>query len=113
MQGESNAAKLTCFVAEGDEWVSGDELRFNGTRLSDGYTTTNVWNSKSIGMSNDGMDIDTFYVTWASGLIEPGATSADLDLETDSDNWNLVYMILSLRSETTIGGTEHYVIRTN
>ena len=111
--GESNAAKLTCFVAEGDEWVSGDELWFNGTRLSDGYTTTNVWNSKSIGMSNDGMDIDTFYVTWASGLIEPGATSADLDLQTDSDNWNLIYMILSLRSETTIGGTEHYVIRTD
>jgi hypothetical protein len=124
VQGETNAAKLTCFVAEGDSWAGGDYLQFNGTTLWDGTVSsspgpnseanpTNAWNSKSVGMTQDGMDIDTFYVTWASGLIEPGATSADIDMPTTQENWNLIYMILSLRSETTIGGTEHYVIRTS
>ena len=61
-------------------------------------------------MSEDGVDIDTFYVTWASGLLEPGDSSAQLDLITGVDSWNLVYIILSLRSETTTGGTVHYII---
>ena len=61
----------------------------------------------------DGMDIDTFYVTWASGLLEPGASTAQLDMPTDTDNWNLIYIILSLRSETVTGGTTHYVIHYN
>jgi len=31
-------------------------------------------------MEEDGVDIDTFYVTWASGLLEAGATTAQLDM---------------------------------
>ncbi len=108
--GEVNAATLTCFVAEGDDWLNGDRLIFKGTALSDGFGTGDVWNSKSIGMSEDGMDIDTFNVTWASGLLEPGDTTAQLDLPTGTDNWNLIYIILSFRSKTTTGGTSHYVI---
>jgi hypothetical protein len=112
IDGEVNAATLTCFVAEGDGWISGDELRFNDTRLSDGEgSDQNVWDSQSTGMSEDGMDIDTFYVTWASSLLEPGDTTAELDLPTGTDNWNLIYIILSLRSKTSIGGTSHYVVR--
>ncbi|MFH1448945.1 MAG: hypothetical protein ABIG09_00805 [bacterium] len=60
-------------------------------------------------MSYDGVDIDTFYITWASGLLESGDTTAQLDLPSQ-EAWNLVYIILSLRSETVTGGTVHYVI---
>ena len=112
--GEENAAALTCFVGEGDDVWTGDSLVFNGTQLSDGAgSLTNVWDSQSIGMSEDGVDIDTFYVTWASGLLEPGDSIAQLDLPTQTDSWNLIYIILSLRSETVTGGTVHYVIRGN
>ena len=33
------------------------------------------------------------------------------DIVTDIDIWNLVYIILSFRSDTTTGGTASYVIR--
>ena len=111
--GETNAARLTVFVGEGDEQYSGDYLKFNGTNLSDGFSTSNVWNGQSIGMSEDGVDVDTFYVTWASGLLTSGDTTAQLNLPTGTDNWNLIYIILSLRSETHTGGTTHYFIRSS
>jgi len=111
ISGELNAVSLTCFVGEGDTCFTGDYLRFNGTNLSDGAgSVTNVWDSQSIGLSEDGVDIDTFYVTWASGLVEPGDTTAQLDMPSNTDNWNLIYIILSLRSETVTGGTTHYTI---
>jgi len=114
IQGEVNAATLTCFVGEGDDVWSGDYLAFNGTQLSDGAgSLTNVWDSQSVGMSEDGVDIDNFYVTWASGLLEPGSSTAQLDMQTGIDNWNLIYVILSLRSETVTGSTTHYIIRGN
>ncbi len=109
-----NAATLTCFVGDGDYQYYGDYLRFNGTKLSDGEgSLDNVWDSKSIGMEEEGVDIDTFYVTWASGLLEAGATTAQLDMVSgwpDYDHWNLIYIILSFRSETVTGSTVHYVI---
>ncbi len=113
IQGETIAATLTVFVGEGDNCYTGDYLRFNGTNLSDGYSTSNVWNGRSIGMNEDGVDVDTFYITWASNLLEPGDTTAHIDLPSGTDNWNLIYIILSMRSETTTGGTVHYVIRHN
>ena len=61
-------------------------------------------------MSEPGVDIDTFYVTWASGLLNADDTEAHIDLPSQTDNWNLVYIILSLRSETVTGSTVHYVI---
>lgn len=109
--GEVNAATLTCFVAEGDDWLNGDQLVFEGMPLSDGFGTGDVWNSKSISMSEDGMDIDTFTVTWGSGLLEAGDTTAQIDIPNPNDNWNLIYIILSFRSKTTTGGTSHYVVR--
>lgn len=133
--GEVNAATITCFVGEGDEgnfsWGK-DFLAFNAPeiyrinpwsipndyKLWDGKNAVNnssaspnnVWNSKSLGLTADGVDIDTFHVTWASGLLSPGDTSAHIDLPTELDSWNLVYIILSFRSKTVIGGTTHYVI---
>ncbi len=61
-------------------------------------------------MSEDGVDIDTFHITWASHLLEPGDITAHIDMPSDTDNWNLIYIILSMRSETSTGGTVHYVI---
>jgi hypothetical protein len=138
---ETTAAKLTCFIGEGDKLYAGDYvalnapdgLRSNPTdytnyesyKLWDGITITsptpannashpnNVFNSQSIGMSNDGVDIDTFTITWASGLLNPGDTSLHLDIYTNVDNWNIVFFILSVRSKTTIGGTDHYIIYSN
>lgn len=111
VEGESNVARITCFVGEGDECYDWDYFKFKSEPLSDSYTTHNVWNSKSVGMTYDGVDIDTFNVTWASRLLEPGDTSAQIDLPTETDSWNLVYIILSFRSSITTGGTISYLIR--
>jgi hypothetical protein len=111
IEGEVHSAKLTCFVGEGDDYYNEDYLIFEGTALSDGITTSDVWNSWSLGLAEDGIDIDTFYITWISGLLEPGDSSAQIDLPTEIDSWNLVYIILSFRSETTTGGTITYLVR--
>jgi len=108
---DGNAAKITVFVGEGDSVWQGDSLYFNGVSLYNGQNPwNNVWNSRSYGMSEDGVDIDTFEIKWSAGLLDPGDTSAQLDLPTGVDSWNLVYIILLLRSETVTGGTTHYVI---
>jgi hypothetical protein len=110
--GETIAAKLTAFVGEGDVWYTGDYLAFKGTTLPDGTgDINNVWNGMSLGMSAEGVDVDTFYITWASHLLSPGDTSAHIDMQTGIDSWNLVYIIISFRSETTIGNDLSYLIR--
>ena len=112
IEGDVNAAALTCFVGEGDNVWTGDSLVFNLSYLDNGESPwNNVWNSRSPGMSEDGVDIDTFYVTWASGLLEPGDSTAHIDMWTQDDSWNLIYFILSMRSEVVTGSTVHYVIR--
>jgi hypothetical protein len=113
VEGEVNAAKITCFVGEGDDVWNGDSFQVNSTKLWDGTegeSLNDVWNGQSLGMSADGVDIDTFYVTWDSGLLESGDTLAQVDLPTLDDSWNLVYIILSFRSETFTGGTLSYLI---
>jgi hypothetical protein len=129
VQGENVSARLTCFVGEGDEIYTGDYIamkRLDGsllTKLWDGTTSNgnsqsspnNVWNGKSLGMSADGVDVDTFYVYWgnpiSNGVLQPGDTSVKIDMYTQTDSWNLVYIILSFRSATTTGGTATYLIR--
>jgi hypothetical protein len=71
----------------------------------------NVWNSYSQTGLNDGVDIKTFHIPWASGLLHQGDTSARIDLPTRTDSWNLVYIILSFRSAIKTGGNLSYVIR--
>ena len=140
---ETNAATLTCFVGEGDSWYAGDFVALNAPstyylsqppnpedipdsyKLWDGITITsptpvntaaspnNVWNSQSIGVSEPGIDIDKFNVTWASQSLKPGDTKLHLDMYTNVDQWNLIYMILSVRSKVSIGGTDHYIISDN
>ncbi len=120
IEGIPNAAKLTCFVGEGDTYT-GDKLKFTGQSGYSEYLEndespwSNVWNSQSPGFDYDGVDIDTFDVPWKNSynqnLVEPGDTSAHLDLPTGQDSWNLVYIILSMQSLTVTGGTVHYVIQ--
>jgi hypothetical protein len=129
--GEEEAAKIACFIGEGDDYYEGDYISINppyfpgapdSCKLWDGTTSTlhpgsnteshpnNVWNSKSIGLEETGIDIDTFSVSWDSGLLEPGDTSALVALETGTDSWNLVYIIISFRSRAITGGTVTYLI---
>jgi hypothetical protein len=134
---ETYAANMTAFVGEGDSYYDGDFLAFNApalywnnaseipdtdrSRLWDGLTLPehhntqahpdNVWNSHAKSGFNDGVDIKTFNVTWQSGLLSEGDTSARIDLPTGIDVWNLVYMIFSFRSATTTGGNLYFLIR--
>jgi len=135
IEDEINAAKLTCFVTEGDKSVTGDYIEIKGssaatyTRLWDGMNTTsnsksspnNIWSGQSMILgSNDGVDIDTpginptlnppQYITWDSNILKPKDTSASINLVTGNDYFFLVYMILSFRSETTMGGALSYLI---
>jgi hypothetical protein len=132
---EVNAAKITCFVGEGDVSLSADYFSLNGTKLWDGTTSSapsetdggkpnnktdpeNVWNGQSMIADNDGVDIDTLgldppngkYITWDSELIKPGETEAEIIVHTRTDYWFMVYMILAFRSETTTGGSLTYLI---
>jgi hypothetical protein len=125
VEGEINAAKITTYIGDGDVWYDGDYIAMNGTKLWDGTSTTsnsrnspnNVFNSTSMGLgSYDGIDIDTLgydppngqYITWDSGILEPGDTSAQIDMVTHTDVWNVIYIILSFRSKTSIGGILSY-----
>ena len=112
---DPEAARITCFVGEGDDLYAGDSLQVNGFYLSDVYNPwNNVWNSVSNASgeeaSVDGVDIDTYAVAGSSGIISPGDIEAEVTLDTGDDSWNLVYIILSFRNQTTMGGYMSYII---
>jgi hypothetical protein len=118
------AAKLTCFVGEGDDQsyvTGGDYVRITGQQseiseyLSNSASPWNdVWNGYSYpGTFSEGVDIDTFEVPWASNILTPGDTELTLDLYSPQDAYNLIYIIMSVRSETTTSGTTHYMISSN
>jgi len=136
--GEQNAARIACFVGDGDENYPYDFIALldaepsvpsyqipDSYKLWDGITCTgnsegspnNVWNSQSTGLDASGIDIDNFQVTWSSGLLEPGDTAAWVVLGNASSNpyaaelIMLVYIIISFRSSTTSGGSITYLIR--
>ena len=105
-----DAARLTCFVGEGDAGYTGDSIVVNGSYLSNAESPSdNAWNSNSPGLAVPGVDIDTFTV--GPPTIEAGDSSAQIDLPTQIDIWNLVYIIISFRSEVTSGGFINYFIR--
>ncbi len=112
---ENNSSKITVFVLEGDNAITGDQIIVvgqDGTHqaLSNAASpSTNVWNSTSPGISHPGVDIDTFYVNYP--LLKPGDTSATINLPTQSDGFLLGYIIISFRSDTTTGGAISYLIR--
>jgi len=114
---ETVAAKLTCFIVEGDSWYTGDYLEITGQgsgtskNLSNsGSPWNNVWNNASYPGNYQGQDIDTFVVNWDDGILTPGDNNLQVDLTSNVDAWNLVYFIISVRSETVTSGTSHYTI---
>jgi hypothetical protein len=117
VEGEDIAAKLTVFVGEGDSFIDEDEMWVNNQVMAnDESPSDNVWNSESPGLAVPGVDIDTFYIEWDDGIINPADTSAQVDLParshgSGSDGFNLVYIILSFRSDITTGGTISYLLR--
>jgi hypothetical protein len=114
---EAHAAHLTCFVGEGDDVYDGDYVRVNGTKIWDGTVTggnsqsnpNDVWNSHSLGLIQSGIDIDTFTVAYP--VIKPGDVSAQVDMYTPMDCFNLVYIILSFRSDIIPASTVSYLLR--
>jgi hypothetical protein len=116
---ETVAAKVTCFVAEGDEKWTGDYIEITGQQSgqsmklsNDQSPETNVWNGKfpPLGSTWDGVDIDTFEILWDDNILTPGDSMLEVDMVSPQDAWNLVYFIVSIRSETVTGGTSHYMI---
>ncbi len=77
------------------------------------FQPDNVWNSYSQSGLCDGVDIKTFNVPWTSQLLKPGDTKLHLDLYTQVDNYNLIYIILSVRSKTVTTGAQNYSINLN
>jgi hypothetical protein len=118
---ESVAAKLTCFIVEGDSWYYDDYFKVTGEQsglskyLSNAKSPyDNVWNDRSYpGTISDGVDIDTFELKWDDGILTPGDKNLEVDLYSNTDAWNLVYFIISIRSETVTTGTSHYIIYGN
>jgi hypothetical protein len=112
--GETLAARITILVGEGDKGYTGDYFRVNDAALADGtgYGTNNVWNGNSRGMTVEGVDIDHFDITWASGILEPLDVSAEVDLTTGTDGFTVSYILLLFRSELGEGGViTNYAIR--
>jgi len=114
---DTTGSRLTCFVGEGDSHYGcgsgGDDyLEVNGYRLSDTVNPEcNVWNSYSNALDDpsiNGIDIDTFDM---SGCIVSGATSATVTVGSEYEIYNVVYIILSFRSDIgTTGGIVSYLI---
>jgi hypothetical protein len=114
---EEVAAKITCFIGEGDAVWSPEYVQITGQQSANSMYLSNavspwnnIWNGESPGMTYAGVDIDTFEVLWADQIFQPDDTSVHLDMVSNQDAWNFIYFIISVRSETITGGTSHYVI---
>ena len=111
---EDEAVKITCFVGEGDSIYTGDNIYLNGHPLNTGGTASpadNVWNSQSTGSTADGVDLDTFIIDGSEDVIDPRADSATVRLQTGVDSWNLVYIMLSFRSDIVGSGLLSYIVK--
>jgi len=111
---------LTYFVGEGDNHYSGDFMTVNTftlPRTGDPYEIpsvnpqNNIFNSYSNSLDDpylNGIDIDTFDI---STCVSPGSTTATVVLDNGSEIYDLIYIILSFRSEATTSGAFSYIIR--
>ena len=111
IEAEANSSKITVFVGEGDSGSQGDSFQVNSVKLTNGVSTNvnNVWDWKSQPLPTSGGDIDTFYINYP--VLQPGDTSARIDLPTGSDGFTLIFIIISFRSDTVTGGAITYLIR--
>jgi hypothetical protein len=111
---ETLAARVTVFVGEGDKGYTGDYFKVNRVALDDGtgYSSNNVWNSNSRGLTVEGVDIDHFDITWASDILHPYDASALIEVPTGTDGFTMSYMLLLFRSELGPGGViTNYAIK--
>ena len=60
---------------------------------------------------DDGIDLDTFTIDGSTDIIDPADSSATVRLTTGTDVWNLVYMILSFRSDKVGSGLVTYIVK--
>ena len=117
---DTTGSHLTYFVGEGDNHYDNDYIKVNGYQLplpGDPYEDppvnpqNNVFNSYSNSLDDpylSGVDIDTFDM---SLCMDPGDGSAEVILDNGEEIYDLVYIILSFRTETTGGGIMSYLIR--
>ena len=81
-----------------------------------GFTQMNCMNSASNSggvagyAPDDGIDLDTYSIDGSTGIIDPADSSATVRMRTGTDVWNLVYMILSFRSDNVGSGCLTYVV---
>jgi hypothetical protein len=117
---ETDAAKLTVFAVEGDHFtndtssivVTGQQSGNSMSLWNPNSPSPDVINGKSYpGTFNEGVDIDTFELKWSDNILTPGDKSLQVDMYSLNDAWNLVYFIISIRSETKTSGTNYYTIR--
>jgi hypothetical protein len=126
---ETDAAKLTAFVGEGDPQLTGDYLAlidqadpsehklWDGVTLPDGSDSVsnpnNVWNSQSAEFPGDaGVDIDTFHIPWNNPTtLQENDTSAKIKFYTNGDGFVLIYMLVSFRSLPSTGGPLAYFVK--
>ena len=103
------AAKVSTRLCRAPPYTVGSGV--SASRNSES-SPNNVWNGESELFDTDGVDIDTFEIEWDRpyGELEEGDSSARIDIYTEQDNWNLIYIILSFRSETTTGNAMSYLI---
>jgi hypothetical protein len=96
------SGRLTYFVGEGDVNYPGDSIKFKGgSQLPSQFVylfgpynpVGNIMNNQSSN-GEQGVDIDTFDVTHSVGA----DTTANIVFETDTDSWNLVYIVLSFKT---------------
>jgi hypothetical protein len=108
---DPTGSKATFFVGEGDAGYTGDGVYFNGHALSDAVNpANNVWNSYSNALPNpsiNGIDLDTFDI---SPYIEPNDTSAEVELYSNMEIYNCIYVLLSFRSNAAFGGVISFSI---
>ncbi len=113
---ETLAAKITTFVVEGDAFGTSSIVVTGKSGVSKNLTNptadpNDVFNGKSYpGTFNEGVDVDTFQLNWSDNVLTPGDKELQVDLFSLNDAWNLVYFIISIRSETQTGGTGSYLI---
>jgi hypothetical protein len=116
---ETVAAKLTVFVVEGDDFgndtssivVTGQQSGLSKSLTEPVGRINDVINSRSWpGTFNEGVDIDTFEIKWSDGILTPKDKQLQVDMYSLNDAWNLVYFIISIRSETVTSGTTYYTI---
>ena len=132
--GETNEAKLTVFASEGDASqaeflrfkgqntsyydlydVSGTQYVFNSLSSASGFTPSTI-NACGATGEISGVDIDTYTRTRPSGgtplstIVQPGDTSAKINVGSTGDGFELIYVVFSVRSsKVPAGGAEFEV----